>query len=159
MSHDTLDADTCGYGQVVASVERVQYCFLVFATKYSRSEVTPPLADVVNQPIAFLAMSFDAKLQVGDWEVVGHMEVPPDLPMPAFKVRVGADDMTVDYAGKIRRKATSDESRRLPFHSAFAPIRLESALRALHGLTPWREDFDELRPNWENSIARVLNES
>jgi hypothetical protein len=69
------------------------------------------------------------------------------LPWPAYKEAVapGAFDV-VDFTGTKRRRATSDEAESLPFRAVVAPIRVERALRALHGLEEWNAAYDELRP-------------
>jgi len=103
---------------------------------------------VVAGDIALLALSMDALLHHGHWEVVGHREVDPALlPWPAFKEAVSPGEFhVVDHTGERRRPATAQESNEFPFRSVAAPIILERALQAIHGLADWDPQDDKLRP-------------
>ena len=98
--------------------------------------------------VKILALSMDALLFHGHWQVVGHRDVVRGLPWPAYKEGVSPPGTyeIVDHAGRLRRRATGAEVERLPFRSVVAPIRLEKAIQALHGLSEWNAAYDELRP-------------
>jgi hypothetical protein len=102
---------------------------------------------VTSGPIAFLANSFDSRIMSGDWIVVGNER--PDqsrIPFPPYKAAMGTMDNIYIFShdGKRQRKATSDEARKLDYRTSVAPIRLENALRALHGFAEWQRDYDQL---------------
>lgn len=144
-----LDADRVGYGQIVDTWggSGGHFYFAVFAEAYTR-DVAPPIDDVVAGDIALLALSMDALLHHGHWEVVGHREVDAGLlPWPAFKEAVSPDEFhVVDHTGQRRRPATVQETDELPFRSVVSPIVLERALQAIHGLGEWDPQDDKLRP-------------
>jgi hypothetical protein len=108
----------------------------------------PLVDDVVAGEIALLALSMDALLHHGHWEVVGHREVKASaLPWPAFAEAVAPGEFRlVDHTGRRRRPATSREREMFPFRSVAAPMILERALRAIHGLGEWDPRDDKLRP-------------
>src|SRR5689334_9061443 len=113
-----------GFGQVVALYGNHELFFAIFDKAYPRT-AEPLLSDVVADRIAFLSLSLDAKLYVGHWVVLGNQPVREDVPLPAFKEAVGTPDRidVVDYAGKQRRRASSDEAEILPYRTTVAPVR------------------------------------
>ena len=68
--------------------------------------------------------------------------------MPAYQCSVGGDgDIHVfDWTESLSRAATPDEKARLPSITTFSEVCFTSALAAHHGLSPWREGDEELRP-------------
>jgi hypothetical protein len=44
----------------------------------------------------------------------------------------------------------------LPNRKVVAPVRLEKALRAKHGLEPWQEAYTDLAPDETTTTARVF---
>ena len=139
-----------GYGQIVArwSESSGHFYFAVFDGVYPADEVPDP-ASIVSSPLLLLALSLDALLFHGHWRVVGHRDVDESaIPWAAYIEGVsppGTFDV-VDHSGTRRRRAAQDEIERLPFRSVVAPIRVEKALRALHGEEPWDDAYDALRP-------------
>lgn len=93
---------------------------------------------MVTEPVA---LSLDAKIAADQWVVLGNEPVPQDVPLPAYKEIVGSPDQVdvVDYSGQRRRRAVGREADLLPNRIVVAPIRLEKALRAMHGLEPWQK--------------------
>lgn len=142
-----LDVDHNGFGQVVARYLAGSVYIAIFET-ISSGEVFPPLADIVSAHVAFLALSHDAKIRVGDWSIIGNAPVSKKIPFPAYKEMVGGPERVdvVDYTGKKRRRATRAETERLPNRTLVAPMLLEKALLAAQGLSPWVEEFATLRP-------------
>lgn len=147
-----------GYGQIAASWGEGHYYFAVFDRTYPVDE-EPEIDQIVSTPVVLLALSLDALLFHKHWRVVGHRDVDEAaIPFPAYKEGVsppGTFDV-VDYTGTRRRVATDDEVDRLPFRKVVAPIRVEKALRALHGAEAWDESYDALRPVDEDLTAAAV---
>lgn len=143
-----LDSDPVSYGQVIGTFLDDGYYFALFATAYSRAAL-PDLPAVTRDRIALVALSFDARIANGDWQVVGSAPLPQDPPLPAYREARGSLDRVdvVDHSGKRRRPATPSEAAALQNRKLVAPIRLEKAIRALHGLEPWLDAYDDLRPS------------
>jgi hypothetical protein len=99
-------------------------------------------------PVTFLAQVLDGKIYVGDWLKVGELEVPNGIPFPAYQLDVGfpPEVNVVDYLGERMRPATADEAERLPYREVANAVRLENALKALHGAAPWNDAYDRLYP-------------
>ena len=142
-----IDNDRIGIGQVAAKYLNEGYYFVVFETDYPISALPSP-REAVTDEVALVALSLDAKIAAGHWKIVGNEPVRPDLPLPAYKETVGAPDRVdvVDFSGTRRRRATPAEISRLRNRKVIAPVRLERALRALHGTGQWQDAYDELRP-------------
>ena len=137
-----------GLGQIVAAYGSSggHFYFVVFRSTYSGDQ-DPPLARVVQDDLALLALSMDALLYHGHWQVVGRHAVQADrVPWPEYKegAAPGVFDV-VDASGRTRRPATTDEIERLPFRKVVAPIIVQDAFEALHGAREWLPEYDHLK--------------
>jgi hypothetical protein len=152
-----LDDQRFGLGQVVATYGEDAYFFALFEPAFTRGEQLD-LERVVRTPVALLALSLDAKIAVGDWVVLGNQTVAEDMPLPAFKEMVGGPERVdvVDFSGKRRRRAEGGEAEWLPNRKIVAPVRLEKALKAKHGLEPWNEAYGALEPSQVATTARLF---
>jgi hypothetical protein len=116
---------------------------VIFKTAYARG-VRPNPEDIVLDEPAFVAETSDAKIWNGDWPKVGNIN-PDSLRffLPAYKVTIGSIDnwQVESYDGKRHRPAKPWELDTLQFRTIISPIRLQKALRALHGAGPWNEVF------------------
>jgi Immunity protein 26 len=153
-----LDDERVGSGQIVATYGKDAYFFALFERAYARDEQLD-LEQAVRAPVALLALSFDAKIAVGDWVVVGNQPVADDVPLPAFKEMVGGPDRVdvVDFSGERRRRAQGEEAEWLPNRTIVAPALLEKALRAKHGLEPWNDAYAALEPSPLATTARLFD--
>jgi hypothetical protein len=155
-----LGEDRVGYGQIAHEWGRSggHFYFVIFEHVDNRDNEVD-LKELVGKDIALLALSMDALLQHGHWESIGNAEVDTArIPWPAYKEGKsppGAYDV-VDYTGSRRREASPEEVARLPFRPVIAPIRLEKALRALHGLEDWDAAYEELRPVADDETSARL---
>lgn len=150
-----IDAQRSGVGQVVGTYENDAYYFAIYDAVVTDET---PLPDPANCRILFLALSMDAKIFVGDWKVVGRQPVPADIPLPAFKVAVGPDAKyyVENFDGTARRPASGDEVDYLPNRKVVAPVRLEKALQAKHGIRPWLEAYTDLAPDEVCTTRRLF---
>jgi hypothetical protein len=140
-----LGPDLAGVGQIVAIRSAGYYYFAVFdATRPPDEE--PSAVDPRATSIDLLALSMDALLHHGYWQVIGNAPVDATIGFPAYKQATapGVFDV-VDHLDGSRRRATPEEAERLPFRKVVAPIRVQHAFEALHGVRPWSPEYDELR--------------
>lgn len=153
-----VQPDEVGLGQVVATYGKSAYYFAIFDRIVPREQAEDRVDEVLASRLLFLALSLDAKLHVGDWSVIATRPVAADLPLPAYKEVVGSRRKVevVDFSGKRRRTARSDEAELLPNRKVVAPVRLEKALRAKAGLEPWHEAYSELAPDETMTTARLF---
>lgn len=151
-----LDDTRIGLGQIVATFRKGVYYFALFSPAYAR-DAPIDLAQAVQEPLALLGLSFDAKIYVGDWVVLGNQPVAEGMPLPAYKEGGPGWDHVVDYSGTRRRPAQGQEGEWLPFRTFVAPVRLEKALKAKHGLEPWHEAYAELEPSQLATTARLFD--
>jgi hypothetical protein len=130
----------------------------VFDAVLSESNTDQATSRVSTAPVVLLALSLDAKIHVGHLAVVGAAPIPANVPLPAYKEAAGGPTnmFVVDFAGVERRPATELEVESLPFRTVVAPVRLEKALRAWHGLEPWLDAFDQLRADRIVTTAEVF---
>lgn len=152
-----LDEERVGYGQIVYSSGHGNYYFAIFEEAHLRDE-EPDLEEVVAGRLALLALSLDALLYHDHWQLVGHREVDADrLPWPAYKEAIAPGSFQiVDYTGQRGREATPGEVEMLPFRTVVAPIVVEDAYKALHGLADWDEAYDKLRPVSDDRTSAAL---
>jgi hypothetical protein len=141
-----VSRDTVGYGQVLASIKPNPLYIGVFEPLFP-SHAMPELKEILESPLLLLATSLDAKIWHGLWPIVGH--TPPvldNVPFPAFITSIGQRNeyFLTSYDGKRRRPATAAEVAHYDRRTTVAPMRLENALKAHHGLMPWEPHFDRL---------------
>lgn len=135
-----------GIGQVVGAYGDHGYFFAIFDLVLPVGEASERALEALTSSVRLMALSMDAKLYVGHWTVVGHAPVDQSIPLPVYKEVVGRPSRVdvVDYSGSRRRAASPGEAEVLPNRKIVAPVRLERALRALLGLEPWTDVFDDL---------------
>lgn len=152
-----IDEARVGVGQIVATYGKDAYYFAIFDVTASDLG-SIDLEQAPQQRVVFLALSLDAKLAAGHWSIVGHRPVREGMPLPAFKETVGSPDRidVVDYSGERRRPAQAAEAELLSNRKVVAPVRLEKALRAKHGLEPWTEAYSDLAPNETATTERLF---
>lgn len=152
-----IDEDRVGFGQIVGTYGADAFYIAIFdAVGSDPSSID--LEQAVRQRVLFLALSFDAKLVAGHWKIIGRRPVQDGMPLPAFKEAVGGPERidVVDFSGTRRRPASAAEVDLLPNRKFVAPVRLERALRAKHGLEPWTEAYTELAPNESTTTERLF---
>ena len=137
-------------GQVVGRYGADAYYFAIFDAS-AESPDALDIAAILRQRLMFLVLSFDAKLANGDWPVIGSHSVSQELPMPAYRVGVGFPPVATveDWTGTRSRPATQSEAETLPARKFVAPVRIEKAVKAKHGVLPWHESYTELAPATE----------
>jgi hypothetical protein len=145
-----VDEQHVGYGQIVHrwGDSGGHYYFAIFAG-VDPADSEPDLDDIVKRPVTLLALSLDALLWHGVWQVVGRRDVvPAAISWPAYKEGVSPQGSyeIVDYTGELRRPATEGEAEELPFRSIVALIRVQRAFLALNGVGEWDDAYDALRP-------------
>lgn len=154
-----VDDRHVGYGQVLASIKPNPLYLCVFEPLWDRQ----PIADVqaiVRSQVLLLANSLDAKIWHGHWPIIGRTRPTLDrIPFPAFVTSIGRRDdyYLVSYDGRRRRKARATEVQHFDKRATVAPVRLEAAFKAHHGLIPWDPRFDQLRFDhvWERADSGV----
>jgi len=147
-----------GVGQIVATYGKDAYYFAIFDV-VAPDSASIDLEQATHGRLMFLALSLDAKFAAGHWSVVGTRPVRDGIPLPAFKEVVGGPERVdvVDFSGERRRRAQPAEAELLPNRKIVAPVRLEKALRAKHGLERWTEAYSELAPNETMTTERLFS--
>lgn len=140
-----IDNEKFGVGQVIARYAGTDLFYLaVFSEVVEGSQNGVRAEDLAFGDIILLVNTFDVKIADGDWPVIGNLEPPDGVPFPSYKVGLPGKAIVESWDGKKRRRAKPGEEELLDFRSGVAPIRLEKALKALHGVLPWQPSFDEL---------------
>ncbi|MGW8565842.1 hypothetical protein [Isoptericola sp. NPDC055881] len=156
-----MDDERSGVGQVVGRYGDDALYLAIFERLLAVGDAVSGALGVLSDGPVFLALSTDAKIHVGHWSVVSNAAVGDSIPFPVYKEMVGVPGNyeVVDYTGMRRRSATPAEIEILPNRKIVAPIRLQKALRAIHGLEPWNEVFEELRPGVRPTSADMFGDS
>ena len=129
-----LDDRRYGIGQLAGDWKGELY--VVIYDKVVSADASP--TDVDNEPIKFAALTLDAKLYHGDWRIIGnHNDNVATISQPWFKVCVAGQTYVESRDRSVTRPATAEEAAILKLRTVVAPIRLEKALKASHGIGEW----------------------
>jgi hypothetical protein len=141
-----------GIGQIAGA--SMSELYLVIYDKVVEADVTPNALDGAS--VKFAALSLDAKLYYGDWPVIGNrLDNIATIPQPWFKVKQNGSTYVEARDRSVFRPATALEERALRLRSVVAPIRLEKALKAQHGLGEWNSSYDELTAEYASESASL----
>jgi hypothetical protein len=148
-----LDSERYGIGQLAGDWNGELYVVV-----YDRVVSREASADDLNGAgLQLAALTLDAKFHHGDWPVIGNRkDNVPYLPQPWFKVGVNGETHIEARDRSVTRRATSTEEARLRHRTVVAPVRIENALKALHGLAEWNPRFDELRADYAVESAKLV---
>jgi hypothetical protein len=126
---------------------------VVFEGRFDRESADPGIVRTAT-PL-FAALSLDAKLYHGHWTVLDHHpEAVGRILQPDFKVEVEGQTFIESRDRTITRPATALEIERLRYRTVVAPVRLEKALQAFHGLGEWLPHYNELKAEYALQSAR-----
>jgi hypothetical protein len=143
-----------GIGQVSASWEGELY-IVIFETVYTSTQVNAD--EILGKRPILAALSLDALIWNGQWPIIGSITSNlSDLPHPTYKVNEGHIVFVESRDRLTSRPATSEEERILKFRTVVAPIRLENALKAYHGIGEWQPRFDELNFLYALESSKLL---
>ena len=116
---------------------------VVFAGAVARN--TKQSITIHQRSIEFAALIFDAKIWHAHWPVVANVqELPPAIPYPVYKLETPTGTIVQSFDRSTEKVATEEEIERLPYRTYIAPIRLEKAVKARHGVGDWDDSYDEL---------------
>ncbi len=148
-----LDGSRYGIGQLAGEWKGELY--VVVYEKVVSIGASP--ADVDNSPLQFAALTLDAKIYHGDWLIIGNRKDNIEsIPQPWFKVGVEGQTFVEARDRSVIRPATAEEATALRLRTVVAPVRLEKALKASHGIGEWQARFDELRAEYAVESANLI---
>lgn len=148
-----LDGESYGIGQLAGNWKGELY--VVIYDKLVSRNASP--ADVDGAVLQLAALTLDAKFYHGDWPVIGsRRDNLADLPQPWFKVDVNGETHIEARDRSVTRRATETEEASLRYRTVVAPIRIETALKALHGHTEWNPRFDDLRADYALESSKLV---
>lgn len=150
-----LDETRFGIGQLAGDYKGELY--IVVYDQVVTAEASVAALD--HAMLEFAALTLDAKLYHGDWRIIGNrMDVIPSLPQPWFKVGCNGQIYVESRDRSYFRPANSSEADMLQFRTVVAPIRLENALKAVHGIGPWQAHFDDLHARYAIETDNLLGQ-
>jgi hypothetical protein len=130
--------------QVVEKL-RGNVLLVVFSELLNADESCDVASLELGEPI-FLVETMDLRIKDGAWPIVGNRDIPKYVPMPTYKVWVEppGEYRIQDIHGDLGVSISLEQASRMKFQKSFSPAVIEAAIRGFHGLSPWRETFDEL---------------
>lgn len=148
-----IDGDRYGIGQIAGDWKGELY--VVIFDKVVFANASPK--DLDGALLQFAALSLDAKLHHGDWPIIGNRQDNIDtIPQPWFKVRYHQQTYVEARDRSMFRPATAKEENGLRFRNVVAPVRLEKALKARHGLGAWHPRYEELTAHYALESAKIF---
>jgi hypothetical protein len=143
-----LDDSTVAVAHVLAQHELLDLYLGVFAGAFAHG-ARPNISAFADVPYVLLGHTVDNYVRDGRWRIVGRLSPDRDrFPLPRFKRWNGGPNsqpVVVSWDDADIRDAEPDELPVLLAMRNHDPGKLQAAARAINGLEPWREAFDELR--------------
>jgi hypothetical protein len=149
-----LGTDRYGLGQIVAARDGELYL-----TVYGDIFVGLPRDPhtIIGKRPVFSALSLDAKLWHGHWPVIGVVtENLSGIAEPIFKVGYAGALFLESRAGSMLRQTLPGEAEQLRFRTVVAPVWIEDALKAHHGLEDWNPKYDELLYDYAVNSTKLM---
>jgi len=151
-----ISDSTFGMGQVVDTLPSELY-LVIFESIWPASEPPTPAAVIDSTPL-LSSLSLDAKLWNGDWAIIGNCtENLCTIALPMYKARIAGEMYVESYRGDGRRVATEAELSCLINRKTVAPVRLEKAIKAKHGIGDWHPLYDELLYGYAQTSSKLRN--
>ena len=148
-----LDGERYGIGQLAGDWKGELYV-VIFNHVVARDALP---AEIDGADLQFAALTLDAKFYHGDWLVIGNRrDNLPAIPQPLFKIEMGGHTYLESRDRSVTRRASKNEDAVLRHRTVVAPVRIENALKALHGLGEWNSRYDELRADYAISSAKLI---
>ena len=148
-----IESERYGIGQVAGDWKGELYVVI-----YDKVVLANASADDIDgAALQFAALSLDAKLHHGDWPIIGNRQDNIDaLPQPWFKLDYGGQTYVEARDRSVFRPATAVEERGLRLRKVVAPVRLEKALKARHGVGDWQPQYDELTAAYVSDSVKLV---
>ncbi|WP_447928956.1 hypothetical protein [Vreelandella sp. EE27] len=138
-----LDKDFFCLG-VVAEKWKSEFYILIFKEKFdSTTDVIEIELDQLTPVIA--SSSLDAKIWHGHWPIIRRDCDTSKILQPIYKVEEPGGAVAESFDRKSRKQVTRDVLDKLRYRKGVAPVRLEKAIKAYHGVGEWDATFEELR--------------
>ena len=146
-----LDATSMGLGVVAGKWNAELYLVLfkerfndlTLASKAQLEELTP----------VFASSSLDAKLWHSHWIIVRRDVDVSMIKQPIYKVEESGEVIAESFDRKFREIIGVDAAKNLNYRTTVAPIGIEKALMAYHGLESWNPMYDKF--NYENVLKSI----
>lgn len=148
-----VDDQRYGLGQVAGDWKGEVY--VVIYDKVVEASATAD--EVMGASLLLAALTLNAKFTLGHWPVIGNLKDNLALiPQPWFKVGQGGKDYIDSRDRTQTRPATPAEAGGLRYRKVVAPIRIERAVMAHHGVGEWQGHYDELRADYAVESERLI---
>lgn len=121
-------------GELYLVLFKEQFDNLDSACKAQINELTP----------IFASSSLDAKLWHGQWKIIRNNIDVSMIMQPIYKVEEPQGTLAESFDRKFRKVINPIDAERLDYRATVAPIRLENALLAYHGIGEWNPIFEKL---------------
>lgn len=129
---------------LVAAKWKTELYILIFREAIETSHALPDVRVSELTP-CFASPSLDALIWHGHWPIIQKKVVVSAILQPFYKVSEPQGIVAESFDRKIRIHTSEEEAKILKYRKGVAPIRLEKAIRSLHGQVPWESTFDELK--------------
>lgn len=147
-----------GLGQIIKIPNKETLSVIIYEELFENFDGNKIGEIVINCNPLFFGNTFDAKFYHRHWIVLDNNKVNlTSIKLPYYKI--GSFPLYVeDFYEKRVKRASREEKEKLIFRKYVAPVRLENALLAYHGLKEWKDDlFNPLLYSYNISSDKLVN--
>jgi hypothetical protein len=138
-----LNSEFWGVG-IVSGRWKSELYLILFKEKFDSIDKLRNV-DIESLTPLFSSSSLDAKIWHGHWPVVRVGVDTSRFVQPIYKIEEPIGFVAESFDRTIRRAIDPTLAEHFALRKGVAPVRLENALKAFHGLVPWDSVFDELK--------------
>ena len=118
---------------------------VLYPRTFAPADLDSILPDILAEPPALEAITFDIQLKEGRWAVVGNRPLPAGYAPSLFKAVTPKGYVAMDHHLNIVRDPPGINIKQLRLRTTSDGRIIERVGRALAGLEPWISDYDDYR--------------
>lgn len=129
----------CGVGQII--VKEINEYILVFDKIIKEDDVHR--VEIKDLTPIFGGWTSDARVNSGDWKIIGNSPYRHPYEFPLFKVQIDDEYWVRDAFRNKLHVASSHEIETLNLPFSWSPIAYEKAFWAWHGEKDWEDRYEK----------------
>jgi len=140
---------------IVADKWNDELYIVIFREKFDRPIDSEQIDIAVLTPV-LASSSLEAKIWHGHWPIIKRNYETINIMKPIYKVGVNGELIAESFDRKKRKLIDKVTEEKLRFRKGVAPVRLEKAIKAYHGIGEWDPIYDQLSYSYVKDSNEIV---